>query len=411
VWRRLKLFPLLLVVGVVAACGGSDDGSESGGGASSGGKASTVKVTAINDLSGPTASTQVPYNEGIKAGFEAYNKALADGQHQIEASFVDDKFDPAQALAAYKKATSDGSVLTIGPNSSAAQPALVKQGLTIPVISGVSTTITDDKMLWNLLPKFTDQAAVMANYAKTKLGGESFKAAALVYDVPSGIEFAKALKSEVEALGGEYLGDVVIAPAEAAGTWRSQAQKLAELKPDFVGFLGSAADPQTFLPAMNNAGLSNVIVGGVTPALLYKENWTKTPKNLAEKFFGTSSISPADVPTEGSAKVEAAAQAAGKPEYANNLYFVQGYVAAQLAAKAINDAGADPTPESVNEAMGKITDYTTGDLNPPLCFGPDDHYGTGASRPLSLDLATQKFVADGEFSDYTGFVKSTDGGC
>jgi branched-chain amino acid transport system substrate-binding protein len=416
--RRHVVQALLVTAGLAlaaAGCGSSNDTSSDSGGSGSAStpaaaSASTVKVGVITDLTGPTASTQVPYNDGVKAYFDSYNKALKSGQHKIDASYADDKFDTALGLAAYKKAVSDGDVATIGPNSSATQPAVVKLGMTVPLISGVSTTITDQKFLWNLLPKFTDQAAIMVNYAKQKSSGP-LNAAALILDVPSGQAFAAALKTETEKAGGKYLGTVAIDPADAGGDWRSQAQKLAELKPNFVGFLGSAADPQTFLPAFNNAGLSDVTVGAVTPESLYKENWTKVPKSLGSKFFTISSITPADAAGAAAPAIIAAATTAGKPEDANNVYFVQGYVAAKLTADAINKTGASPTADTVNTAIAGMNNYDSGGLNPPLCFGPDDHYGTASARPLYFDLSTQKFTVAGDFADWAKFVNSPDGTC
>lgn len=405
-WGRSARFVLVgaVVAAIAAGCGSSSSpssSSSSSGSASSGGsgKASTAKLTVISDLTGPTASTQVPYTDGVRAAFAQYNKALSGSDHPISATYADDKFDPTLALTDYKTAVQGGSVLTIGSNSSAAQPAMIKLGLSVPVISGISTTITNNPYLWNLLPQFTYQAGVMAGYAKTKVQGP-LKAAALVYSVPSGLQFATALKKYVTQDGGTYLGTVQIDPTAAAGNWSAQAQALAQLKPNFVGFLGSAADPQTFLPAMYNAGLTNTVVGGVTPALLYKANWTKTPKSLAANYFGTSSISPSDVPVPGASQVAAAAQAAGNPSESDNLYFVQGYVAAQIAIKAINTAGTKPTPQSVNAAIGKLGTFQTGGLNPPLCLGSPVHFGTNLSRPLYLNLQTDKFVAVGSFAQW-----------
>ena len=404
---------LALVVAVVAAiaagCGSasssSSSTSKSGGGSSAAasGKASTVKVTVIGDLTGPTASTQVPYVDGVRAALGQYNKALSGSDHPISATYNDDKYNPTTDVTDWKAAVEGGSVLMIGPNQSESQPAMIKLGLKTPLLSGITTTITNNAYLWNLLPQFTYQAGVMAAYAKTKVQGP-LKAAALVYSVPSGLQFAAALQKYVTQDGGTYLGTVKIDPADAAGNWSAQAQALAQLKPNFVGFLGSGADPQTFLPAMNNAGLTNTVVGGVTPALLYKATWTKTPKGLAENYFGASSISPSDIPVPGASQVASAAQAAGNPSESDNLYFVQGYVATQVAIKAINTAGANPTAQSVNAAIGKLGTFLTGGLNPPLCLGSSVHNGTNLSRPLYVNLDTGKYVAVGSFAQWASKI-------
>jgi ABC-type branched-subunit amino acid transport system substrate-binding protein len=265
-------------------------------------------------------------------------------------------------------------------------------------------------MIWNTLPTFADQAKIMVNAAAKNQKGAKLKVAGLYYEVASGVEFNEALQAATEELGGEFVGGVPIALEEVTGTWRTQAQKLAELEPTFIGALSSAGDPQVFLPAIANAGLENVEVGGVTPLGLYKENWTKVPKALGEKFFVTSSISPADFGTEGAAEVEAAAKASGEAEYANNLYFVQGFVVAKLVAEAINNAGEEPTPEDVNTALSEINGFEAGGLNPPLCFSKTDHYGTGLARPIKFNLKAQKFEPIGEFSEWEKYLSAPEGG-
>ncbi|HVV91683.1 MAG TPA: ABC transporter substrate-binding protein [Solirubrobacterales bacterium] len=417
--RFLIIASLFVVAGLVlAACGGGSSSSSSsesgsageGGESSSSGSGSTVKVTSIADETGPTASTQVPYVAGLKGGFEVYNSELSGSQHKIEVEYNDDKYETAPGLAAYKKAESDGSLVSIGPNASDTQPAIVKAGMEIPLVSALTTTLLEEPMIWNTLPTFADQAKIMVNAAAKNQKGAKLKVAGLYYEVASGVEFNEALQAATEEIGGEFVGGVPIALEEVTGTWRTQAQKLAELEPTFIGVLSSAGDPQVFLPAIANAGLENVEVGGVTPLGLYKENWTKVPKALGEKFFVTSSISPADFGTEGAAEVEEAAKSQGEPEYANNLYFVQGFVIAKLVAEAINNAGEEPTPEDVNTALSEINGFEAGGLNPPLCFSKTDHYGTGLARPIKFNLKAQKFEPIGEFSEWEKYLSTPEGG-
>jgi hypothetical protein len=85
-------------------------------------------------------------------------------------------------------------------------------------------------------------------------------------------------------------------------------------------------------------------------------------------------------------------------------------VTARLAAEAINMAGADPTPEQVNEQFSKIKNFETGGLNPPICFSKTDHYGTGLARPIRVDVKTGKFEPMGEFSEWEKYLKTPDGG-
>lgn len=402
--RLLALMLAAVAMAAIAGCG-SDDG-DSGGGDNGASSDETAKVMVVNDISGPTAETQVPYEAGSKAFFDKYAE---EGEGvKIEVTYEDDQYDAAQALNLYRQAESNGTVGVIGANASATAPALVQAGMTVPVISGVTSTILDADYLWNLLPTFTDQANIMLNYAIGKL--DDVKVAALYFDVPSGVEFADALEEAAKEAGVEFVGKVSIAAEEAAGDWRAQAQRLAELKPTFVGVLASAANPQTFLPAMANAGLDDVMVGAVTPLGLYADNWLSVPPKLGEQFFAISSISPADIETAGSAEIVEAAKATGKPEYANNLYFVQGWVAAKLMAEAINNA-EELTPEGVNAALAQIQDFDSGGLNPPICFGDDDHYGTGMARPIRVNLDTKKFEAIGEFEDYQQYVKTPNGTC
>jgi hypothetical protein len=82
-----------------------------------------------------------------------------------------------------------------------------------------------------------------------------------------------------------------------------------------------------------------------------------------------------------------------------------------VAAEAINNSGDDPSAETVNQALGELTAFETEGLNPTICFGADDHYGTGAARPMFFDLEAQKFAVEGEFDDWAEFVKTPGGSC
>ncbi len=412
--RRSPVAGLVVALSLgLAACGDDTGGTSSSAGstkpASSGG-GKPVKIAVIGDQSGPTASTGVPYIAGTKAYLESYNAKLGEGQHRVDAKYIDDKFDLAAGVAAYRQASTDGSVAAIGPNQSAGQPAIAKQGMKVPLLSGATSALLDQPFIWSLFATTEDQATAAVAYGKTKVSGP-LRVAALYVDVPTGEAFAAELKKQTEAAGGTYLGDVKIAPADSVGDWRAQGQKIAQLKPNLVGALSAAAGPQTFLKAIANAGLTDVVVAGAGPLGALKENWTKVPKPLGERFVVMSSILPADVKTSGAAEIEAAATAAGEPAYADNLNFIQGWIVGKLVVQAINGVKGDVTPAAVNAALEAVTGFDTGGLSPELCFGPDDRYGAAGTVPLKVDLATEDFEAEGDFAASESAVKTPGGNC
>ena len=236
----------------------------------------------------------------------------------------------------------------------------------------------------------------MIEYASSQVD-EPLRVAGLVMDIPAGHQLAESLKKNTEANGGTYLGDVTIPIAEISGDWRAQAQKLAELKPNVIGALSAAANAQTFLPAIANAGLEDSFVGGITLMGADAQNWLVAPESL--HYFAISSTYVLDtVPEPDTAtRIKDLAASASDSGAANNQNFVQGIVAANLVADAINaTTGDEITAESVNEALASLGAWNAGGLSAPMCFGPGDTYGPTALWSVELNPKNSKFEIVGE---------------
>lgn len=72
------------------------------------------KVGVLSDLTGPTSSVGTPYAEGIKAYVAWLNENGGIGGEPVELIQVDYAYNVQQALAAYKRFTSEGIVAMQG---------------------------------------------------------------------------------------------------------------------------------------------------------------------------------------------------------------------------------------------------------------------------------------------------------
>ena len=116
------------------------------------------KVGVLSDLTGPTSSVGTPYAEGIKAYVAWLNENGGIGGEPVELIQVDYAYNVQQALAAYKRFTSEGIVAMQGWGTGDTE-ALVKFVAKdkIPVFSAsYSAHLMDLSNLLGLVPNSHD---------------------------------------------------------------------------------------------------------------------------------------------------------------------------------------------------------------------------------------------------------------
>jgi branched-chain amino acid transport system substrate-binding protein len=176
--RRWQALVVLALVALLAACSSSGGGSGSSGGSSnssSSGSASggSYKIGVMTDETGLAAATYATSALGIKASFEAINKAGGINGHTVQYVVADTNSTPAGALSAAQELVQRDGVFAIIDLSSVffgAAPWLLQQD--VPVVGpGIDSTE------WNE-PSYTNLFNVMGNrdiYAEVPSWGQFVK--------------------------------------------------------------------------------------------------------------------------------------------------------------------------------------------------------------------------------------------
>ncbi len=399
-----------LLASGVAACGGGDSGGGGGGGgASEGVSKSQVDIGVIADLTGPTAVTQIPFTDGIKAKVNAANTKGGVNGRKIKLLMEDEKYDVATGLAAYKKLVSQTPALgIIGLNNSSLQVAAIKQVARndVPVFGAEATTkqaLTPfNKNFFAMQCSYADQADIAVPYMSKKIGNTKPKVATVGLDVESGYEWSDLIKSRVEDEGGTYLGNTALAPTASEAD--AQVQKIAAKKPDFIALHGSSNTTTIVLKSMAKFGVKVPVVtifaaGGVAA-------FNALPKEVGDLVTTVNCYTPPTIEEAGTPQMLADAKAAGVEKSSTSTDFVNGYVVGEVLVKALEAAGKDPSRESFRKGLESLTDFDTGGLSENVTFGPKDHAGVQTVRPYSYDYASKKFVADGDYADYADEISN-----
>ena len=354
--RRAKLG--LVVVAVLAlllaACSEKSSPTASKAGAPSGESvpdapndgvtSKEISVGWMGDITGPTASAQVPLMEGSQAYFQMINDKGGVLGRQIKLVQADDQSNAEKALTNYSSLVKQTHVLAImGMGGSAIIPALA------PKLAGdqmvvIGPPLTVDAQLtvpyfFNNLAHYADIADVAVARASELVGGPTKLVAAVVsLNVSSGTQWNNWVKAKVEAQGGKYAGNVAVNFTNP--DYRTVVTELTNLvQKDHVNAIiwhGTGTTMIGMLTQMSAVGLKLPIVGistAATPTI-----YTQSPPDMAKLPEGISSFLPCNVETPGGKVLNAYLPGTKWAGQCTSIPFVQGWVDAMIAHQAMERA-------------------------------------------------------------------------
>lgn len=358
-----------------------------------------IKLGWMGDASGPTVGSQGPTLEGIQAYIKWINDKGGVNGRKINLVVKDDKYQAPLAVTNFKDLQDNEQVLAIlGLNGSAAQAALSKQidSAGIPDIGPLQTDASqlNRQNIYNLMPTVTEQADVAYYHAHKTLGSTKISAAIVYLNVPSGVEWDKALEKHIKADGG----DVTFVNPTPPGTTNLDvpAQKIAAAKANVVFYHGGTGDITGFLQAVDKFGLNIPIYGWWAVGLdsVYKA----APPAQAARFIVVEGYVPAyDTAASGGKDMRAAGQKYGFK--ADNVGFTFGWVTAMVAVEGIKRAGDKLNRASLKKQLDGLKNFDTGGLSPAITFGAT-HNGNSSAAPFKWDASKQQLVAIGTFDEY-----------
>ncbi|MEV0392116.1 substrate-binding domain-containing protein [Polymorphospora rubra] len=313
---------------VVAACGSPQE-SATGGGDST----APVKVGLVYSQSGPLATYGKQYIEGFRAGLaHATGGTNKIGDRPVEVTEVDDAGDPTKAVSAAKDLIGKGYKILAGSTASG-------------VALQVAPLAVQNKVLFISGPAATDAATAVNKYtfrsgrqsyqdvltAKSFIGDAAGKKVVVfAQDSAFGKSNEEAVKAVIGGAGATVSS--VLAPASATDFTPFASQLTAE-KPDllFVAWAGTTAPAMWQTLDQQGVLTSTTVVTGLD----IRASWPT---------FGAagSKISFLSHFFDGAADNEAArALKAAVPGGVLDLFHPDGFAAAQMVVRAVEEGGDD----------------------------------------------------------------------
>ncbi|MFG2110224.1 substrate-binding domain-containing protein [Micromonospora chersina] len=327
--RRVFLSAATVMAAALAttACGSPQDT------ASGGGDAAPVKVGLVYSQSGPLASYGKQYIEGFKAGLDFATKGTGKvGDRKVELTEVDDAGDPAKAVSAAKDLIGKGTKIIAGSTSSgvALQVAPIAAQNKVLFISGPAATdaVTGANKYTFRSGRQSYQDVVTA---KTFIGDAAGKK--VVVFAQDGA-FGDANEAAVKAVIGGAGATVSSVRAPASATeFTPFASQIKAAKPDllFVAWAGTTAPAMWQTLDQQGVLSSTTVVTGLD----IRASWPT---------FGAagSKISFLSHYFDGASDTEAAKAAKAKiPGGTLDLFHPDGFAAAQMVVRAVQEGGDD----------------------------------------------------------------------
>ncbi len=351
------------------------------------------KVGLLSDLTGATSSVGTPYAEGIKAYVAWLNENGGVGGESVELIQVDYAYNVQQALAAYKRFTSEGIVAMQGWGTGDTE-ALVKFVAKdkIPVFSAsYSAHLMDPaKAPYNFTAgaDYSTMGRAGLNYLReTWKESRAPKLAFIFPDNPYGTAPIPAMEEYAKELGFEIVGKENVDLKAIAAT--PQLLSLKKAEPDFVWTGGTTPSTAVIMKDAQKLGMTCTFFSNIWSS---DENIFKLAGDAATGHFGLQGAAIYGQPSTGMDLIRTITK--DEPQM---THYVRGFVSAMVMCEGMKmaKAGGEVTGESIKAALETMRDFDPMGLAPAVSYFADDH------RPnLSVNICTFK---DGKLE----FVKTT----
>lgn len=341
------------------------------------------KVGVLSDLTGPTSSVGTPYAEGIKAYVAWLNENGGIGGEPVELIQVDYAYNVQQALAAYKRFTSEDVVAMQGWGTGDTE-ALVKFVAKdrIPVFSAsYSAHLMDPgKAPYNFTAAadYSTMGRAGLNYLReTWKESRAPKLAFMFPDNPYGTAPIPAMEEYAKELGFEIVGKENVDLKAIDAT--PQLLSLKKAGPDFVWTGGTTPSTAVIMKDAQKLGMTCTFFSNIWSS---DENIFKLAGDAANGHFGLQGAAIYGQPSAGMDLIRKLTK--DQPQM---THYVRGFVSAMVMCEGMKMAKAkgEVTGESIKAALETMRDFDPMGLAPAVSYFADDH------RPnLSVNVCTFK---------------------
>ena len=335
----------------------------------------TIKIGVFAPLTG-SASIFGRAAYGAEAVYREVNEKGGIHGRKIEVVREDDACDPARAISAVRKMTSQDRVFLVhggvcSGTVMAVRDDLERQGVPFIILGAASAGIVHPfkKNLFQPIPNSDVFATQMADFAMSKPGAK--KIAIISHTDEWGTTNTNvAVKHLKEKYNVDVVANLAIERGSADAT--PQILQLRRAQPDAVLAMLYPAETAILVRDAHKYGMKTPIIGNFGVSL---EDTRDRVRNMdAMKNFYTFY---AYTPALGSPEIEPWTKMITKyfPDHRADNFSYEGMGGSLAVIEALRRAGPDLTREKFIEAMETIKGFETGILNAPISFSENDHAG------------------------------------
>ncbi|RNE89805.1 ABC transporter substrate-binding protein [Marichromatium sp. AB32] len=352
-----------------------------------------VRFALLQDFTAVYTFLTNEYNQGQQDYLRLVNARGGLDGHPVEALVRDTANEPQRGIEAYNRARGEGAVLvdflSTPVSRAAVSRVLEDEVVMITPLHGRGDASHGETFpfVFPMMATYWSQAAILADYIDTELGGLAGKRIALVHiDSPFGREPVPVLETLAERHGFELRAFAYPSPGtEQSATWSD----VRRYRPDQVLIWGAGSGQQV--------SVREAIRNGIRPEHILSVVWLAEAdaEHLGKHMTGVKryeAVAPGrELPVIQAIldEVVAKGEGSGPEENVGSSYYNIGVatmaVAVEAARLALAEYGAPLTGDTLRRGFEQISNFDAEGLMPPLSFSATDHQGGGFGRVSRWD--------------------------
>ena len=353
-----------------------------------------IKVGTIGDLTGPIATIWQAALQALRNYYKNVNENGGIHGRMVVNIVEDDRYTIPMALSAFKKLIFRDQVLLLFAASGvghthAIVPLAGKNK--VPMIAQTNDRKYFNpvkKYIFTALPFYEDQLELIFEYIHNDLKIKKPRIILAYPDTAAGNISRDLCKKLVKYYNVKKYSETII--SVGAGDFTSQVLSMKSSKPDVViihGYIGSTSallrDAYKFRFKSNFFAVQYACI----------DDTVKLAGVAAQGLLGTNGFCSWNDEGAGMIEVRRIANKYNPDTKLKNRNYLNGWLAAMLIHKALNNSGRELTPESVVRGFEKINNFDTEGICGIVTYGLKDHKSIDYSRFYKADVKLKQFVA------------------
>jgi len=294
-----------------------------------------------------------------------------------------------------------------GMGNSVSQVALastIKAGK-VPIVGTYTATKALSEpvtpMVYNGFCGYKQMAQAGVGYHVDKLKLKTPKVVTLAIETAGGKEYHDYVAEAVSKFGGTATHLTVKVTAVDV---TPQILEIMKINPDFITVYGVSNTAILTMKGLAQYGLK-IPTFGIT-YLGAPQMFQSMGGDAAANYKFISCFTPGGADqTPGNKALSQYADTIGRDEMKQDINYVAGWIAGQMAAEALTKLGKNPTRARLIESLSKGFKVDTKGLTAPFGYTPTNNTGPVVFKLFGYDFAINKFKAYGDFADYEKYTR------